>query len=92
MDLEGEPPVAAVHLAAGLVADPGGLVRPHQPRPHDLLAAREPLAQPRGQPADAEDVGEQAVADHCSRSHFYTRPDFLDACIHFSSDDPQCQY
>ena len=62
--LERQPPVTAVHLPTGLVTNPGGLVWPHEARPCDLLGGGEPPPQPGRQSSDAENVGEETVADH----------------------------
>ena len=61
--LDRDPPPAAVHLCALLLPDPPGLVRPHYPGLDELDHVGEPLGEPRGVAADAEDVGEQEVAD-----------------------------
>ena len=62
--LQWPPPVTAVHLPAGLVSNPGGLVRSHEAAPDDLLGGGEPPPQPGRQSSDAENVGEETVADH----------------------------
>ena len=71
--LDRDPPPAAVHLGTLLLPDPPGLVRPHYPGLDELDHVGEPLGEPRGVAADAEDVGEEEVADdgppHDPRPH-----------------------
>ena len=61
--LDRDPPSASVHLDALLLPDAPGLVRPHDPGLDELDHVGEPLGEPGGVTADAEDVGEQEVAD-----------------------------
>ena len=70
--LDRYPPPAAVHLRALLLADPPRLVRPHDPCLDELDHVGEPLGEPGGVAADAEDIGEQEVAD--DRPPHYPRP------------------
>ena len=66
---ERKPPVAAVHLSTGLISNPRGLIWPQDASPDDLLHGGEPLPEPGGESPDAEDVGEEAVADDGSTDH-----------------------
>ena len=61
--LDRNPPPTAVHLRALLLPDPPGLVRPHYPGLDELDHVGEPLGESWGVAADAEDVGEEEVAD-----------------------------
>ena len=63
--LDWDPPPAPVHLLTLLLPDPPGLVCPHNPGLDELDHVGEPLGEPRGVAADAEDVGEQEVSDDC---------------------------
>ena len=72
--LQRDPPSGAIHLCRFFVADAYRFVGSNDACFHKFEHVGKSLLEPRGQPPDAKDVGEEAIADHGPPYHSSHHP------------------